>query len=428
MKTRFFRFIFVFSFLLLSACQDHDNKVISEITESPTNTTTVIPGIKGSAIPSTATITPIPSLDPSLTSGPYGVQKDCFSLSPSFQQNANPHSILLLAFQTHYTYLDLDTGNLAEIPGYTGFLDMQISPNQQKIAYHDFQAKQIVVMTENNKILRRIPWEESWITLSRWQNNEELLILTKELLQSSAPNPPNVLLVLNTVTNQSRKLIPDFPHIAQGYILPWRSGHTVYDPTLTRVIYAQTIGESENYVLWNIEENKELISLRADTRGEPVWSPDGSAFIVFTMDGLTLVSRDGIIIDTIDFNKTVDTSINKYKYAAWDFRWSPNGRRVAFWLAKSSQSGDGESSAFVIWDTSSAMVTDTCIDQGDELPGSGWYDTHFVWSPKGDQIVVYANYRASEKTWDVMVVDVERKEVVKIAEDLFPVGWILKAP
>lgn len=430
MRTKIFKSIILFVFFILSACQDHNSQIANELIKPPTTTPATLE-ITSTVSTPTAIIVPFytPSPSPYLMPRPYGVQKDCFSSAPSFQQNADStsNSILILSQQAHYSYLDLDTKNLSEISKLMGFFDLQVSPDRQKIAYHDFQAKQIVVMTAGEKVLQNIPWSEGWYAMPRWQNNDELLVVTREHLQSTAPNPPSVLIALNTVTSKTQKLYPEYPDIAQAYTLPWQSGHTVYDPTLTRVVYAKSTFERQDYVLWDIEGKRALVSLGADTRVEPVWSPDSSAFIVFTLNGLTLVGKDGIIQKTIDINNMVPATFDK-TYSARNFSWSPDGNRVAFWLVRRSQTGNDENYTLVYWDISSGNLIDTCIDQGEELLGWGNFKPRLVWSPSGDQIAVYANYREIQKTWDVIIADVEQKSAVKIAENLYPVGWMMKAP
>ena len=308
-----------------------------------------------------------------------------------------------------------------------GFVDLQVSPDRKKIAYHNFSAKQIVVMTAGEEILKTIPWNENWYALLRWQNNDDLLIMTRERLQSTAPNPPSVLIAYHTLTSKTQELYPKYPDIAQGYTLPWQSGHTVYNPSLNRVVYAKSTVDRQDYVLWDIEEERELLSIAADTREEPVWSPDGSYFIVFTVNGISVINKEGIVQKTVDINQSAPSTFGDI-YSASNFSWSPDGTRVAFWLVSKLQTGNDENYALVFWDMNSNNLVNTCINQGDELPGWGNFKPRLVWSPSGDHIAVYANYRASDNVWDVMVANVEQKSVVKAAQNLYPVDWMKKAP
>jgi hypothetical protein len=314
------------------------------------------------------------------------VQKDCYSLLPSIPKNANPHGILILGYRYHKQFLDWESGNTTEIAPQKGYDEMEVSPDRKKIAYHDTQNNQIVVMTEDKQILRRILWDMSWTHLSRWQNNETLLIQTKELLNSDAPSAPMVLVMLDTGTSQSKKMIPDYPHITQGYTYPWSSGSTVYDPRLTRVVYSQTIGENENYALWDIPGKRELITLKAWPFEEPVWSPDGSTFIVFTAKHvLTLVSRDGIILDTINLQKTIYTGSDA-AYPVSDFSYSPDGSRVAFWVQGNGSIGKAGYFHLMFLDINSGKIADTCFEQ------EGYRPARLIWSPDGDQLAAPINY------------------------------------
>jgi hypothetical protein len=424
MKKSPFRVFILFSLSLLIGCQARPSQIVGEPLESPTHTavaklTQTIS--EQSSIP-TATGTPIPSPvpNPSATSEPSRVQKDCYSLLPDFPQSANPHGVLILEYLFQYEFLDWESGNQTEIGPQQGYDDMQVSPDHKKIAYHDTLNNQIVVMTGANQILRRIPWEKNWINLSRWQNDEKLLIQTKEVLPSDAPSPPMVLVILDTGTGQSIKTNPDYPHIVQGYPSPWSSGHTVFDPTLTRVVYAQAIGENENYALWDIAGERELIALKAWPFEEPVWSPDGSTFIVYTLNGLTLVSRDGIILDTIELQEIIYTGSDA-GYPVRNFSYSPDGSRVAFWVQVNGSVGKAGSYHLMILDTNTGNIVDPCLESENTQPG-------IVWFPNGGKIAAGVNYRASSDTWDVVIADVEQKYTVKIAEKLFPIGWLVMMP
>lgn len=432
MKTCFIRIITFFLACLVCGCQPRSSQMVRELKETPTNTAIATPIQTTSKPFLTATITitqlPSPSSSPSLLPGAYGVQRECFAMQPSFPPDTNPNGILILESQLQHEFLDLKTGRITEIARQMGYIELQVSQDRKKIAYHDIKNNQIVVTTENNQFLRSIPWEENWITLTQWQDNENLLILTKELLKSDFPDPPNLLVVVNTITGQSQKLIPDYPEIVQAYTLQWASGHTVYDPALTRVVYAKKTKTGENYTLWDIPGKRELISLPADIREEPVWSPDGATFIVFTHNGLTLVSREGTILYAIDINKMLALDPYNPHYSARGFRYSPDGNRVAFWNINPAYEENAETYHLMILDTRNGKVVDTCIEQGNDLVGFGWVQPSLVWSPSGDKVAAYANYRESENTWDVLIANVEQKSAVKIAENLYPVGWISKVP
>jgi hypothetical protein len=426
MRKIYYRVLIILYFLfLLIGCQARFAQNIVAQQENPTNTAVTVPTRTLTEAPPTPTTTitfiPSPSPSPSETSEPSRFQMDCYSLLPSFPQNVNPQGILILGNEPRYKFMDWESSNMTEIAPQKKYSKMVVSPDRKKVAYHDTLKNQIVVMTVNNQILRTIPWEKSWTHLSRWQNNEMLLLQTKEVLNSDRPNPPMVLAMLDTSTGQSRKMLPDYPDIAQAFTLWWQSGHTVYDPMLTRVVYAQLAGGKDNYALWDIAEKRELIALNADISEEPVWSPDGAMFIVSSVNGLSLVSRDGIILDNIYLQKTTYNGSDASNSVS-HFTYSPDGGRIAFWVQVNGSIGKVGYFHLMFLDTITGKITDTCFEQED-YPRGG-----LAWSPDGDQLAAAVNYRPNDDSWDVIVADIKQKNAVKIAERLFPIGWLVNVP
>jgi hypothetical protein len=78
----------------------------------------------------------------------------------------------------------------------------------------------------------------------------------------------------------------------------------------------------------------------------------------------------------------------------------------------------------MILDINSGKITDTCLEQKDFQPGN----PRLIWSPNGDQLAAAVNDRPSNNTWDVIVADLEQKYAVKLAEGLYPIGWLVTVP
>lgn len=98
--------------------------------------------------------------------------------------------------------------------------------------------------------------------------------------------------------------------------------------------------------------------------------------------------------------------------------WSPNENYIAFWLMD-YKTGIG---SLAVYDTTTEMVTDYCIQSGDPLSFAPY------WSPDSKQLVFdssndfYGPYR-------VVVLDILENRAVEIAgENYRAIGWMTAEP
>jgi Tol biopolymer transport system component len=176
--------------------------------------------------------------------------------------------------------------------------------------------------------------------------------------------------------------------------------------------------------LYGIPEKKKLAQI-PDIYWDnpPVWSPDGSKFIMMGNDEFYLVTYDGAISKITHLNPDYDLYKGAgFRYLADYYSWSPDSQHVAFWLSPFGT----ERYTLAILDTHSGEIIEYCIPIGDGFPQYGLSTLYPVWSPDGKKLVVAANFRPNlEPGNDVILVDLEKEKSYKVTENTFPVGWLV---
>jgi TolB protein len=127
------------------------------------------------------------------------------------------------------------------------------------------------------------------------------------------------------------------------------------------------------------------------------WSPDGSKIaLTLSKDGnpeiYVISSTDGSIIKRITNDKSIDTSP----------AWSPDGGKLAFVSDR-----NGGPQIFVVSANGGAAT---------QVSFNGNYNTTPAWSPrKGKEIIAYTT---RDKTYDIVTLDLQTKEMVRITENM----------
>jgi hypothetical protein len=320
-----------------------------------------------------------------------------------------------------YAFLDLRTQTMHSIKAGSYTSEIAVSPDRTLYAYGIDEANQVAIFTADRRIKKVVAVPYRWFIM-RWFDNQRLLMMVSE------PDPfvdpsfrftdkyPETIAMLNPFTGEKIIFPPNYPDIDRAI---WHnfdsSGSTLYDPTLTRVVYPGSIeGKGGGYILWDIQGKRKLAELYSPNPGiSPKWSEDGSRFVVSGEGGeLYLISRDGDIQQITHYNPNYDPKKPKYHYWSEHYSWSPDGKQLAMWLG----------SSLAVLDIATGETRDFCISYG----GISNYPTYLypVWSPDGKSIIVDANHQPDQNTDDLILVDLGKNSAIKIAENFSPNGWL----
>lgn len=330
-------------------------------------------------------------------------------------------TIVLAGYSETPTYLlDLSTMDMKTLLGEKDEKSIfwTVSPDRKWLAYYLLSSEELIVENIGGKeqpITHH--WEQHWVAILQWLDNQNLLI-----------SLGGAYSVFNPFTGERRGLVNDFQYYAVPYGVGANWWGVVYNPSLTRAVYpsdpafVNANGEFGKIVLWNMQTNKFVTSLSSFSNPwgwEPVWSPNGKELIIAlgqegppgssVYNELYKVSLDG--------QQTKLTYINAI-HSKWSmishYSWSPDARQIAFWLDINL----GTQLAILNLDT--MLVTNYCIDLAnvEEPP---------IWSPDGRQLVIPTyNYSKDTVTFDIVLIDLEENVAFMLTQGNFrPVGWMV---
>lgn len=331
--------------------------------------------------------------------------------------------------------------------------ELKISPDRQWMAYfavpknNNTTDNQLIIANVNGDIVyqRNVNRMKEWYAIDTWLDNQTLMLERYRTLPNSTfLATPLPVTLLNPFTGSATDLDFSFPDLV--YLAPkvmWDSfgySATAYNPALNLVAYAKVSPDArETIVLWSLQSNKEIAGIQAAIGfgSGPVWSPDGSQFIVDSLAKIPeprnwteeeRLSEELFSVDQTG-NVTRLTHLTEYfkEVSINGYAWSPDGGRIAFDVLAKHDSNSILSSRLAILDTQTKQVTIYCLHPYAEATG-------LFWSPNGQQLLL--GVASAEKsgetngatTYNAVLLDINQNLIINIADETIPLGWVVEKP
>jgi Tol biopolymer transport system component len=318
---------------------------------------------------------------------------------------------------------------------------LAVSPDRQWLAYlvlnREQKQQNLMVVSTQGEQLKSITMSLNFSKILEWLTDDRLAISRWRQDENGAQLLDSTV-IFNPFTGEQWELVSDdYPGIYSSIrpIVHWLDRYynrTVYDPSLTRVIFAGLDEDGTPILLVDMRTKQVLgkISWKGYFYGTtPQWSPDGQQVLVSGPAQLNQIdsSQNGIEL----FSLTRDGQITRlthltdvYPALVYNFRWSPDGQKVAFWvdLQESTLSGV----LLAVLDVASGEVVNYCIPGEKVDPYSDNYVPP-VWSPDSQQIAV-ASVLDEEQLPVTIIVDLVQGVATKVVENLIPMGWMVSPP
>jgi len=308
-----------------------------------------------------------------------------------------------------------------------------VSPNRQWLAYKVLEPKsEIVVTASDGQEAARFPMEKDWgVNGFLWLNNETITtsksLPRPDIRENTKGFAGTLALVLyNPFTGENSVLLPDYPGIFNlDYHLDWYLSVILPDPTLHYLVYRNDDYENP-FVLWDIQENEEVLSFPYGYALK--WSPDGRA-MVYVREALPdKLSNELYMVDLQGELTRLTTLNDKFSDVVIPyFQWSPDGKQIVFWFYSYND-----------YVTTPLIIGVVNVENGNlkvyeskeryEGPFPNYLarrlDQSPIWSPDSSKLMVVGINPDDENQRDILVIDLETDTMVKIAENLIPVGWM----
>ena len=396
--------------------------------------------------PFTSTLTPLPltvmpsaTVKPTSTPNPYLTVK-CLEVLAELPLNAQLQGTLVLGTyygKTNQSYLlNLQTGEKIPLRGRDDeFLEaFSISPDSHWLAYTSMRTKatwtdRLVIMGADGKPIKdRLVSTREWIYMDGWVNNQNLIFAKYDRVNYSRYGGPLAAVVYNPFTTEQKQLDPDYPDIEidGNRLFGWSYTETVYDPTLSLVVYPRS--DRETVILWDRESNREIVRFSRrlfNAEGAiPVWSPDGS--VMLKLD--TPENADPSQVELFGMSRggtlTQLTYLTNSSPNAWvsSFSWSPDMRHIAFWLSLGPDNGEN----LAVLDLETKTVTNYCLKGLTHWRNMSGLLSAPIWSPDSNKLLI--NLPNGEDNSKAVIIDIDQDYAAEIVDNMLPIGWLTNEP
>jgi hypothetical protein len=306
------------------------------------------------------------------------------------------------------------------------------SPDKERLAFTEGKtldiSSDVIILNGQGREYKRIVFPDDW-TFFDWLDNENLLF--RQFRNQFRTTRQNIdLVAINLLDGEQQVLSSNFPDIFLRDELVLWGAITIFDPTISLVLYPEQENDGRIVsVLWNLKKSEELA--RFDGGSWPRWSPNGNQLLLIsdnervlheTHDEIFIINSLGDITRATYFteyynNTRIDLPV-----------WSPNNRYIAFWLSTSLPS---ESAKLAVLDIETLNVDLFCNEInpfpsrfGDYLH-LGYANNQInsvrpIWSPDSNYLLI-EDYKGSSNTF---LFDLQNRTIIKIADNVRPVGWL----
>lgn len=339
-----------------------------------------------------------------------------------FSPDGNGNSVLLF-WNTH-------SGNLTtyQLPEKQMYYYYVASPDKEHLALTEGKTLEetldVVVLNKDGQEESKFPLPGDW-TLFDWLNDEKLLVRQMRLI-----GPNKDLIAVNPFTHEQQILKSDFPNIYSREPFVIWGAQMIFNPTLSKVVYAELQKNFLTAVLWDIENNREVA--RITEGGLPRWSPDGKRLLLVVendpqqhrvSDEIYTVSGQGEVNQATFLTDNLKASIINLPV------WSPDGRYIAFWLSSDLPIHVAK---LAVLDTETSSIDMYCKEFNpfpfrfgeDNTLGYAYNQVNAavpIWSPDSQYLLIedYSNFTSNSYMFDL-----KYRAVTHIAEQTRPVGWL----
>lgn len=415
-----FLFLLWFSFVLASCRIGNSVIAISTLTPIPTLSPTTT---------STVTVTPTQTGTPTIS--PEVMRYQCLQIDDQRRADVQLKGVIVTNDERNeYAFLwNNETNEPYMFPREEAdrLFGFEVSLDGKHILYIHYSVstkedRLVIATADGQPIWSKVISGYAW----QWFDNERLINL------EFSDDGKHTLSLLNPLTGETQPLQSDFldPALFNG---EWYSNWSIlnsYDPTLTRVIYPEIGSHAKQeypIILWDNEADQvvtRLMTLDA-WGGTPLWTPDGKQVVIATSTHLGqlerieffVISRDGVVKQLThfaDYFEKIDI-LNNY-------RLSPNGKLVAFWIEARPSLYDGRQLAVLNLET--GEVVNYCI-KGDPFADNAMGPSEPIWSPDSTQLLVISRIPEDTKVRRVIMVDIANNYAAQIDADMEPVGWMV---
>lgn len=324
--------------------------------------------------------------------------------------------------------------NIRFLQNYSLSLDKNLIAYEAKSVREDGTI-QLYLVTANAdfQIQSIIPWGVDWENILGWTKEQQILIS----LTPDTTVPPASYISVNPVTGSSELIqitTPEFISKSMSDLPYWEGWRgLIIDPYLELVVYPSVNDSNEeffSYTLRDISSNRKIISFEKvfsafslfnDTYPIPRWSENGS-YLSFVGGKEEIVPTEfELFISSREGNIKQITNISRVAYI-WQssYSWSPDNIHIALALGPVYGAATHNVNIGVV-DIVDSHMEDLCLSVGFQGSSHG-EPLKPIWSPSGKQFLVVDEY--SKDSQRVLLVDIEKKIVFPVANDIEPLVWM----